>query len=307
MPSDFLERFRRILPSESAADVEKFFACVRPPAVRVNTLKIPVAEAVREFAKRNWEFRAVSWCPEAFIFAAAVRPEILDSDLIKDGRIYVQGLSSLLPAVVLSPTSADRVLDMCAAPGSKATQMAALMRNQGELVCLEAVRPRFYRLKGVAALLGADNMRIHLTDARRFRSVELFDKILLDVPCSSEGRFQISEPESFGYWSPRKIKEMRQKQRGIIMAAGRLLKPGGTMVYSTCTFAPEENEEVVSWFLHKAPGRFRVEPIVIPGLAGYPALRQWENKDFDPRVGDCLRVLPTAEAEGFFLAKIIKD
>ena len=133
-----------------------------------------------------------------------------------------------------------------------------------------------------------------------------FDKILVDAPCSSEGRFKIADKKTFAYWSLRKIKEMVHKQRGLLLNASRLLKPGGTLVYSTCTFAPEENEGVVNWLLKKTAGALKVEPVLLDDVVSYPAVEEWEGKIFNPAVRNCFRVLPTSEMEGFFITKIVK-
>ena len=177
------------------------------------------------------------------------------------------------------------------------------MRNEGEIVAVEAIRGRYYKLKSVVAQMDATNVALKLTDARRFRSPTLFDRILVDAPCSSEGRFRMSDPDTCAYWSPRKIKEMVRKQRGLLLHASRLLKPGGTLVYATCTFAPEENEGVVDWLLRKTEGRLSLEPVDFVGIPSYPSLEGWLERKFDHRVKNCFRIFPGAEMEGFFIAR----
>lgn len=226
--------------------------------------------------------------------------------MIQKGFLYRQSLSSMLPAIVLDPRPGERVLDLCAAPGSKTTQMAAMMDNTGEIVAVEAIRQRSYKLRAVIEQMGVANVAIMVIDGRRFKSEQLFDKILIDAPCSSEGRFHLDHPKTFAYWSPRKIKEMARKQRGLLLTASRLLKPGGTMVYSTCTFAPEENEGVVDWLLRKTEGTLEVEAMDLKGIPHYPCLGEWQGKVFDPRVQKCLRVLPEDGMGGFFIAKFVK-
>ena len=144
---------------------------------------------------------------------------------------------------------------------------------------------------------------------RRFRSADgdLFDRVLVDAPCSSEGRFRVDDQETTAYWRVRKIKEMSFKQKGILMSASRLLKPGGVLVYSTCTFAPEENEEVVDWFLRKSGRNFQLQDVDIDGVPRLPCLTAWGRDVFDADVMKCLRVKPDEKYTGFFVAKFKKE
>mgnify|MGYP001569941000 CR=1 FL=1 len=308
----FLERLKTIVGNERYDQVAQSFSRPEVLSVRINTLKTTRPEILTKLKERNIAFREVPWSVEALILEGLQRKELGQMDLVNEGLLYRQSLSSMLPALVLAPRPGERVLDMCAAPGSKTTQMAALMRNEGEIVAVEAIRGRFYKLKSVLEQAGAANVATKLTDARRFRSSTLFDRILVDAPCSSEGRFKMDDPETYAYWSPRKIKEMVRKQRGLLLHASRLLKPGGTLVYATCTFAPEENEGVVDWLLRKTVGRLSLEPVHFTGIPNYPVLGGWpigprrgQGKTFDSRVQDCFRVLPDAEMEGFFIARFI--
>lgn len=152
--------------------------------------------------------------------------------------------------------------------------------------------------------MGAENIDLRLMDGRRFQARgQLFDRILVDAPCSSEGRFRFEDKKTFAYWSLRKIKEMVEKQRGLLLNASRLLKPGGVMVYSTCTFAPEENEGVVDWLLRKTEGRLKVDEIGFQDIPRYPAVAEWQNKVYNKQVQNCLRVLPGKQMDGFFITK----
>ena len=205
--------------------------------------------------------------------------------------VYAQGLESMLAPIVLGPKPTWQVLDLCAAPGSKTTQIAALMKNQGIIYANEPVRDRFFRLKAVVELLGA-NVKLTSKDGRSFRGDGAFDGILVDVPCSSEGRFCTDKPKSYAFWSVHKVHEMAHKQKGLLLNASRLLKKGGTLVYATCTFGKEENEDVVDWFLQKMEGQFKLQPIDLKGISIYPS-----------SLPLCVRVMPGELMEGFFLAK----
>ncbi len=242
----------------------------------------------RQLEGMGINFERVDWYAPALSVPINQARMVLDSSLVTQGSLYAQGLESMRPVMELDPQPGERILDLCAGPGSKTSQIAMHMRNEGVLVANEPVRPRFYRLKSVLNLTGAKTT-LTMVDGRRFRvgaysnppageagTPLLFDRVLVDAPCSAEGRFKKDEPQTYAYWSLRKIKEMAHKQKGLLLHAGRLLKAGGVLVYSTCTFAPEENEEVVLWFSRKAEG--------------FKLLKQE-------------RILPDGRMEGFFIAK----
>jgi 16S rRNA (cytosine1407-C5)-methyltransferase len=305
LPEVFIQRLRDIIPPASWAEVLETFHRPRPVSVRINTLKVGREAALALLRQEGIGFCQTSCCPEMLVVDPGSSEALTNSALVREGLLYRQGVASALPARVLDPRPEDRVLDMCAAPGSKTTQLAARMENRGVLVAVEAVRGRYYKLKSVAALCGVTNAVFHCMDARRFRARgELFDKILLDAPCSSEARFRTDDPRTLAYWSPRKIRETARKQKGLILAASRLLKPGGRLVYSTCAFAPEENEGIVDWFLKKTDGAFRVESCRPEGVALYPARTSWQGKAYRPEVEQCCRVLPGDIMEGFFIASL---
>ena len=307
LPSQFLDRLQNVIPAREWDSVLKSFDLKRGVSVRVNTLKAGIKDAAAIFQSRGIKALPVSWCPEAFVLAGAGGRTVSDDALVQEGKIYIQSLPSMLPAVVMGPEPGENILDLCAAPGSKTSQMAARMKNEGWITAVEAVKDRMYKLKSVLSLLGVTNVSIKLMDGRQFRPQGgLFDKILVDAPCSSEGRFKISDKKSFQYWSLRKIKEMVQKQRGLLLNASRLFKPGGVLVYSTCTFAPEENEGVVDWLLRKSKERLAILPVEIPGVQTYPAVQKWQEKSFSADVRHCFRVLPNEIMEGFFITKVTK-
>lgn len=307
LPEKFLRRLEEIVPAVELSRVLGSFGRSRRVSLRVNTLKITVEEARARLGAAGISCQAVDWCPEALVLARDDYAEgSVARELEAEGHIYAQGLSSLLIPLVLDPKPGETVLDLCAAPGSKTGQIAALMGNTGHILANEPIRGRYYKLKSVLALLGVTNTELIMADGRRLRRPEMFDRVLVDAPCSSEGRFRAGDKKSFGYWSERKIREMARKQRGLVLNALRLLKPGGTMVYSTCTFSPEENEGVIDWLLRKAGSGADMEAFLLPGGTGYPALEQWKNKVFHPDVRKMVRVLPDGLMTGFVVARIRK-
>lgn len=302
----FLERLKAIVGPERYDPIVQSFSRPETSSVRINTLRTDRLRMLEELQARMITFRQIPWSALALVLEGVPRQEVGEMDLVQKGFLYRQSLSSMLPALVLGPGPGERVLDLCAAPGSKTTQMAAMMDNQGEIVAVEAIRQRSYKLRTVIEAMAATHVTIAVVDGRRFKSAQPFDRVLVDAPCSSEGRFHLDHPKTFAYWSPRKIKEMTRKQRGLLLSASRLLKPGGTMVYSTCTFSPEENEGVVDWLLRKTKGVVEVEAVDLKMIPQYPCLDQWQGTVFDPRVKKCLRVLPQDGMEGFFIAKFVR-
>lgn len=302
-PDKFTERLKRIIPPALYDGVLEKLCSAGPLTARVNTLRIPLEEAGQMLRDRGIVFDGHPDVPEAVCFGADPSGEIAALEFFERGEFYRQSLSSMLAVAALDPAPEERVLDLCAAPGSKTSQIAARMRNTGTLTAVEAVRGRFYKLKSVLRLLGVENASCLCMDGRRFRAgAELFDRVLVDAPCSSEGMFRLDRLETFAYWSARKIREMVKKQRGLLLNGSRQVAPGGILVYSTCTFAPEENEGVVDWFLRKNT-EFIPEPVGFSGVPVYPALSSWEEKAYDPRVEQCVRVLPGLRTDGFFIGK----
>lgn len=309
LPPLFLQRLKQIIPAESLDTVLQSFAGPKALSFRHNPLKGERATVIDFFRERQISLETVSWYGDAFFMPDGI--ELKENVLVKEGKIYIQQLSSMLAPLILDPRQGETILDMCAAPGSKASQISALMAGEGELVCLENIKARFYKLKSVLNLMGVRNAAVHLTDARRYRPWnKLFDKILLDAPCSSEGRFRASDKKTFAYWSLRKIKEMVRKQRGLLLNAARLLKPGGTLVYSTCTFAPEENEGVIDWVLKKSArsfdGKLETAAIKMDQIQTCPPVLQWLGRAYHDEARHCVRVLPSSAMEGFFIAKLRK-
>ena len=299
LPPEFELRLKEILPAPFIFEPRQW------QTFRINTLKISVEEAHTMLLNRKVDFQKVNWCPYAIIVDKSSAQELLKSDLVNNGLLYAQGLESILTVMVLDPRPNQRVLDLCAAPGSKTSQIAMHMNNQGYLKANEPIRQRLYRLRSVLQLTGA-KAQISSSDGRRLKEHNgLYDRILVDAPCSCEGRFNINEPKSFAYWSVRKIKEMSHKQKGLLLNASRLLGPGGTLVYATCTFAPEENEEVIDWFLRKTNGSFELMPIPLQEMKvkTYPTLTYWHERTYDVRIAQAARILPNETMEGFFIAK----
>ncbi|HAZ28828.1 MAG TPA: hypothetical protein DCY48_03595 [Candidatus Magasanikbacteria bacterium] len=290
----------------------------KPTTFRWNPLKglsrSDVADGLRGL---GFHLRPVPWYPDAWILENKSKRDLVENELYTDGHIYVQSLASMVPPLVLDPKPGERVLDLTAAPGSKTSQIAALMRQEGELVANDNNKPRFFKLKHNLEHLGvlreAPGWRVELRLEHGTKLCQeypaYFDKILLDAPCSAEARFIAADPKTYGFWKERKIKEMAYKQRQLLFAAWSALKPGGTLVYSTCTFAPEENECQISRLLerHKKDASLLDISLSGHGLKRGPVTTIWKEKSLHPDIQQCFRVEPAKEIEGFFMAKLQKQ
>lgn len=305
LPQDFLERFKKIVPSQKFDSVANTFDHPKPTAFRINSLKAD-RNAIREKLKRlGFRLEAVSWYPEAFILREGRLKELEKTEVYKNGEIYVQNLSSMIPPLVLNPKPGEIILDLTAAPGSKTTQMASLMNGEGKIVANESDKIRFEKLKSNVLLQGAKNVAVVLgygeSVGKKFH--KYFDKVLLDAPCSAEGRFDIRTPSSYRYWSLKVVQDIAKLQKKLFTSAILALKPGGILVYSTCTFAPEENEEVLNDTLIKFPDLV-LESVQMKLTNQMPGLISWEGRKFSAEIKRSVRILPTETMEGFFVARI---
>ena len=229
------------------------------------------------------------------------------TNIYKQGFVYVQNVSSMLPPIVLDPLGGQKVLDLCAAPGAKTTQIVSLAPNT-EVIAIEKIRVRYYKLLANLKIQGATNVKVMLLDGIwvRKKFPEYFDKVLVDAPCSAEGRFYLQNPRSFKYWKERKVKEMVHKQKKLLHACFFALKQGAELVYSTCTFSPEENEGVIDWFINKFKGKIEIIPIKLPLANMRDGFVRWEGKRFSPSLTLTKRIIPNDFMEGFFIAKLRK-
>ena len=312
LPEPFLERLCQILPSDRVAGCLAAFERPISTTFRVNTLRADVGSAISRLTAAGFAVCPLSWPALGGIVAYSVPDEqrrgLTESEVCRRGEIYLQNPSSMIPPLVLDPQAGERVLDLAAAPGGKALQMAGLMGNQGRLAAVEQARSRFFKMKEILDRHGVQIAETYLKDgAGVWKSCpEAFDRVLLDAPCSGEGRFRAGVPSSYAYWSPRKIGEMARKQKRLMFSAVQCLKPGGVLVYATCTMAPEENELVVERSLRRFGTALELEEIRLPIANLAPGLTQWRSKKLHSDMRRCARILPDGQMEGFFVARIRK-
>ena len=306
----FHNRLSEIIADDRIRQVTDSFCAEKPVAFRVNTLKNTVENVVSQLEKNNFALKKSVWNPVAFTIPATQREKLTHHDLFLKGDIYIQSLASQIPALILNPQLDEEILDLTAAPGSKTTQIAALMQNTGRIAAVEMAKPRFFKLLANIKLQGATNVATYLKDGARVGKAcpERFDRVLLDAPCSSEGRFHLNNPDSFAYWSLNKIKAMSKKQWPLLQSAFQALKPGGLLIYSTCTFAPEENEMMIQKLLNAFPDELTLLPIniALPENNKMTGLTAFRDNTFDDAMANTLRVLPDNMMDGFFVACLQK-
>ena len=308
LPPAFGQRLQSIVPASRLAACWASFAQTPATVFRVNTLRSAAEATTTELQAQSFSLEALTWKKDAFRVPDAQRRALTETTAFADGRIYIQNPSSMVPPLVLDPQPGEEVLDLAAAPGGKTLQMAAMMDNTGRIGAVEAVRGRFFRLRDNIARAGAENVQTYLKDGAGVwrQCPERFDRVLLDAPCTGEGLFQVSDENSYAYWSEKKIGEMARKQRRLLQSAILCLRPGGTLVYSTCTFAPEENEAVLNRALKKFAGALEVAEIELQLDCMELGLTSWQGKDFDPELHKSRRIIPDGIMEGFFLCKLRK-
>ena len=243
---------------------------------------------------------------DAYYAPASERALWSHHPFVDEGLLYLQDLSSQWVTPILNPQKNEAVLDLCAAPGGKTTHIAAWLDGEGDIGAVEAARPRFFKLKANVERMGASSVRLYNKDGRFIHKAcpERFDAILLDAPCSTESCFHTSHPKSYAYWGPKKIKAMAKKQRQLLFSALQALKPGGRLLYVTCSFAPEENECVLQSALDHFDD-IALCPITLPdSIQSFPGLTNWQKHTFDPTMSYVCRLIPTVHIRGLVMALI---
>ncbi|HCR48251.1 MAG TPA: RsmB/NOP family class I SAM-dependent RNA methyltransferase [Rhodothermales bacterium] len=308
LPRVFVERLTKIVPEHAWEAVLQSFSDPQVTAFRINTMRATPETVQATLVSAGISIRAVAWNPLAFWVLQEDRNRLMASDPYRKHWIYLQNLSSMVPVMLLNPQKEEQILDLAAAPGSKTLQMAALMQNSGSIAAVEVVRKRFFQLQANLKAQGATNVRTFLKDGTTIwrHRPNYFDRVLIDAPCSTEARFREDNPETYRYWSLRKVHEMAWKQNQLLQAAIRCARPGGEIVYSTCSFAPEENEAVIEAVLQQFGEAVCIEPLSVAFPNTQPALEQWEDNTFRTDIQYALRILPTPQMEGFFVAKLRK-
>ncbi|TDA68399.1 RsmB/NOP family class I SAM-dependent RNA methyltransferase [Sulfuricurvum sp. IAE1] len=308
LPEAFTERLEKIVPHERFAAVLKTFDAPKQVTFRVNTLKSTPSELEAELSQGGIAFERVEWMEGVYRIAPEDKLRLTQTEAFYGGRLYIQNLSSMIAPVLLAPRPEETVLDLAAAPGGKTLILAGMMQNTGWLSAVEPSRERFFRLCDNLKQQGVTNAHTYMTDGRSVgkKCPEMFDRILLDAPCSSEARFKTYDEKSTSFWSVHKVKETSKLQRRLLLSAFDALKPGGKLLYSTCSFSPEENESPLQHLLERHGERLKTLPLVLPFDNVQKPLERWGKEVYDERIQNAVRILPTDTIDGFFICLLEK-
>ena len=266
----------------------------RKVTLRINTLKSNLEKIEEVLNKNNIKFEKVSWYENALIIENANEQEIQNLDIYKNGEVYLQSLSSMLPPIILDPKEGIDILDMCAAPGGKTTEIAALTNNKSNITACEMNKIRAEKLKYNINMQGATRVFVMEKDARQIDDFFSFDSILLDSPCSGSGTLNINDKNLEKYFTEILIQKSVNSQILLLKKAIKILKKGSEMVYSTCSVLKQENENIIKQVLKDV----EIVPIDLEGIEGLPIL--------PTTLEGTLTLMPTREYEGFFVAKLRK-
>ncbi len=297
----FIEKYTELTDFK---EFKKYSLSYLRRSIRVNTLKISIKDLKARI--KEWKLTPIPWCKEGFwIEHNEGRRDVGNLTEHSLGYIYIQEAASMIPPLALDPQPGEKILDMCAAPGSKTTQIAQYMKNKGILIANDYKGDRLQSLGINLQRIGLTNSIITLMQGQWFKDIE-FDRILVDAPCSGTGTIRKSL-KTLKIWNPNMVKRLAGTQRQLIDKAFNCLKPGGTMVYSTCTLEPEEDEAIIHFLLEKYPNA-KTEKIKLKGLTKSKPILEYNGVKFNKQVKNCLRIWPQDhDTEGFFVCKIKKN
>lgn len=302
LPTDFVDE---LYENYSPLTVDKVLVGMtddRFPSLRVNTLKYNIQDLMRYFKETNIKFERIPFYNDGLIIKNAKEKDIQKLDIYEKGYIYFQSVSSMIPALVLNPKVGERVLDVTAAPGSKTTQLACMMENKGYILANELDKIRYERLKYNVEMQEASIVDVVNGRGEKLGEnfEEMFDKVLLDTPCSGEGRFVATNPMTYRNWSKKEVQDLVKLQKKLFASGYKALKSGGVMVYSTCTINRDENEFILDWALKNFDIKLDSVGIEIKdAISGF-------NEGLDPSINKSIKILPSKFMEGFFVSRFIK-
>lgn len=311
-----MERYRWIIP-----DWEAFTAVLdrpQPVVLRTNTWRVEPQALAAHLEGLGFSLRPLPWAQGFFQVEAGPFP-VAKTVAHWLGLFYIQEAAAAVPALAMDARPGERLLDLCAAPGGKTTLLAAQAGAHGVVVANEPDGARVRALQANLARLGVLNVVVTRYDGREFPGHWQFHRVLADVPCSAEGNARRSARVRAGV-TPRQARRLAKLQGELLARAAELVAPSGTLVYATCTFAPEENEAVVDGLLRAygnsseraGPGeeggrRFRLQPVAVPLPAYAPGLTRWQDESFHPDLALTARLYPHhLDSGGMYVARLVR-
>lgn len=297
IPEFLIEMLNQQYGEKITSKILEGYSQERMVTFRVNTLKTSIEKVEEVLKNNNIEFKKVSWSDVAYIVKNVREDTLKELEIYKNGEIYLQSLSSMLPPIVLEPKENTDILDMCAAPGGKTTELAGLTNNNANITACELNKIRIEKLKYNIEKQGATSVYIMQEDSRRINDFFSFDNILLDAPCSGSGILNVEDVNLEKTFTEKLIEKSQKSQLELLNKAVKILKQGQEMVYSTCSILNVENEEIVSKILKN--NKVEIVPIEFEGKEELPLL--------PTKIDGTLCVMPTEFYEGFFIAKIRKS
>ncbi len=296
IPFFLIEMLNKQYNEEIVKEILEGYKTKRKVTIRVNTIKTDVDTIKNELMSSKIEFKTVSWSNDALILNDVTEKDIRNLEMYEKGEIYLQSLSSMLPPIILNPKENTDILDMCAAPGGKTTQLAALSENKAHITACEMNHIRMERLKYNIEKQGASCVYVMQKDARTIDDFFSFDSILLDAPCSGSGTLNVNDPKLEKTFTMQLINKCKSAQLQLLKKAIKALKPGKEMIYSTCSILSIENEEIINSILKTE--KVEIVPITFNGIEDLPLL--------PTSIAGTLCVCPNELYEGFFIVKIRK-
>ena len=297
LPEFLIEMLEKQYDKDDCNRILEGYKCRRPVTFRVNKIKSNTEEIENELINLKMNFKKVSWYEDAYILENVCEKDIEILDIYKNGEIYLQSLSSMLPPIVLGAKEEEDILDMAAAPGGKTTQIAAMTQNKANITACEMNKLRAERLKYNVEKQGASSTYIMIKDSRNIEDFFSFDRILLDAPCSGSGTLSTSNNNLGKYFTKKLIEKSTKTQLALLKKALKVLKQGNEMIYSTCSILGCENEEILDKVLKEC--KAEIVPINLDGIEELPLL--------PTKIKGTICVCPNELYEGFFIAKIKKQ
>ncbi len=306
LPPAFIDKMKELLPESEFNNFVTAMNTRLRKCIRINTLKANYDKTKQNLESYGFSLEQMPWYKYGFFAKDDDRTKKLGNTLEHFlGQIYVQEASSMLPVIALDPQENDAVLDIAAAPGSKTTQISMHMNNTGTIVANEPQLSRISALQENLERNGALNHVITRNDGRIFRRMpDCFDCVLVDAPCSVEGTFR-KDIKARHLWAPNKVSQLAKLQYELLKSGIIAAKKDATIIYSTCTLSPEENELVINKALKE--DNVQLEKINLKGLDTSKGIIKYRNFEIDKELEKTVRIWPhKTDMEGFYLAKLRK-